>query len=874
MDCGPAALKSLLEGFGIPVSYERLREACQTGVDGTSIDTMEEVANALGLDAEQVMLPSDHLLLPEAAAPPALVVVRLAAGLTHFVVVWRRHGDWVQLMDPASGRRWLTRERLLRDLFIHRMQVGAADWHAWARSADFLLPLGRRLRDLGLGEEATAWLAAAADATAWQDLAALDAATRLVGALVQGHGLKSGPAAGAVLEKLWRRAAADPDAAQRSIPAAYWSVSPAPPGDDEQAQVLLIGAVLIRVRGRQVASIADTDEAAPAPLGLELAAALAEAPPRPLRDLWALLRGDGAWTWTALGGGLLLAALGVVLEALLLRGALDLGQSLSLVPQRLAASGYFMLLALALLWLELGVTGALLRLGRRLETRLRLAVLERIPRLPDQYFRSRPVSDMAERSHAVHALDRLPSLGGQWLRACLTLGVTAAAIAWIYPGGTPIVLLAAALGVALPLASNRGLQELDLRARTHNGALMRYYLDALLGLTAIRSHGAEGSIRREQEDLLVEWGGARLRLFRAQWVLEGLQAASGFALAAWLLFAYAADHRDPAGALLLVYWALAIPALGEEIALLTRQWPGQRNLSLRLLEPLRAPVQWDAAPVAAPPVAAAPGVAITLDGVAVQAGGHTLLRDLDLHLAAGAHVAIVGPSGAGKSSLMGLLLGWHRAAAGRVRIDGEPLDSARLEQLRHELVWIDPAVRLWNRSLLENLAYGAQGDADWSWALTAAELLEVIERLPDGLQTVLGEGGGRLSGGEGQRVRVGRGLLRAPPRLVILDEPFRGLERSVRHALLGRTRAHWCEATLLCITHDVGETLAFDRVLVVDGGCIVEDGDPRALMENPGSLYRALHDAEIQVREEVWADPRWRRVRLDQGQPWEAGDVS
>src|SRR5205807_10552177 len=77
MDCGPASLKCLLEGFGIPVSYSRLRDACQTGIDGTSIDTMEAVANQLGLEAEQIMLPADHLFLPEVEALPALVVVQL-----------------------------------------------------------------------------------------------------------------------------------------------------------------------------------------------------------------------------------------------------------------------------------------------------------------------------------------------------------------------------------------------------------------------------------------------------------------------------------------------------------------------------------------------------------------------------------------------------------------------------------------------------------------------------------------------------------------------------------------------------------------------------------------------------------------------------
>jgi ABC-type bacteriocin/lantibiotic exporter with double-glycine peptidase domain len=106
MDCGPASLKALLEGFGIRASYGRLREACFAGLDGTSIDDIEDAAVRLGLDAEQVMLPVDHLLLDESSALPALVVIRLASGATHFVVVWRRCGAWVQLMDPGTGRQW------------------------------------------------------------------------------------------------------------------------------------------------------------------------------------------------------------------------------------------------------------------------------------------------------------------------------------------------------------------------------------------------------------------------------------------------------------------------------------------------------------------------------------------------------------------------------------------------------------------------------------------------------------------------------------------------------------------------------------------------------------------------------------------------
>ena len=142
LDCGPAALKCLLEGFGVSVSYGRLREACQTSVDGTSIDALENVALSLGLDAEQVMMPVDHLLIEESEALPALVVVRLPSGLTHFVVVWRVHGDWVQVMDPGRGRRWARRASFLRDVYTHSLALPAAAFREWAGSDGFTAPLG------------------------------------------------------------------------------------------------------------------------------------------------------------------------------------------------------------------------------------------------------------------------------------------------------------------------------------------------------------------------------------------------------------------------------------------------------------------------------------------------------------------------------------------------------------------------------------------------------------------------------------------------------------------------------------------------------------------------------------------------------------
>src|ERR1700704_6475285 len=116
-DCGPASLKSLFAGMGVELNYRVLREVCQTDIDGTSIVTLDEVANQLGLDAEEVMLPVDHVVVPEAKALPAIIVVLTAGGRPHFIVIWKRIGPFVQIMDPAAGRHWTRVETLLASLY-------------------------------------------------------------------------------------------------------------------------------------------------------------------------------------------------------------------------------------------------------------------------------------------------------------------------------------------------------------------------------------------------------------------------------------------------------------------------------------------------------------------------------------------------------------------------------------------------------------------------------------------------------------------------------------------------------------------------------------------------------------------------------------
>jgi ATP-binding cassette subfamily B protein len=576
---------------------------------------------------------------------------------------------------------------------------------------------------------------------------------------------------------------------------------------------------------------------------------------------------DGLAAPITLGAALALGAAGVTFQALLFRGLLGLGRELVLSGQRFSAMCALLAYLACLMMMETGVALGIARAGRRLECRLRLAFLRKLPLLDDRYFRSRLCSDMAERSHSTHRLRNVAELAGRLLRPLFEMVFTVAGIAWLYPHTVPWAICAAVASLAIPLAAQPALAERDLRLRSHGGTLTRFYLDALLGLVAVRAHGAERPIRREQESLLGQWAAAGLGYQRALTVVDGLQCAAGLGLAAGLVLNSILRGGEPAGLLLLVYWALTLPALGQEFGAAAWQYPSQRNTMLRMMEPLAAGSQPE---VSAPAdnscatLRTSRAVSIRMENVTVQAAGHVILHDINLDLTPGSHTAIVGPSGAGKSSLAGILLGWNSVVSGRVLVDDADLDPA---QLRTQTAWVDPQVHLWNCSVLDNLLYGADPEALSSFdeTLRASGLHSVLRNLPKGLQTVLGESGALVSGGEGQRVRAARAMARRDARLVILDEPARGLDRVRRRALVDHARELWRDATLLYITHDVSDTGDFDRVLVIEDARIVEDGAPAELAIRPESHYRALLDAEHAVRSGLWASRKWRRLQMNDG---------
>jgi len=856
MDCGPATLKSLLSGFGIKASYGRLREACHTSVDGTSIDTLEDLTNALGLKADQEMMPVEQVLSPKAECLPALVVTRLPSGLTHFVVVWRLVGAWVQIMDPGRGRRWMKREALERDLYVHESEVPASDVAEWLTSPAFVEPLRSRLAHT-LGQREAHRMLDASVPGGWQKLAALDAALRATVRMVE-QGAMASKRALDVFHLLL--ASTEGDAPCALIPEELWTVR-LPAGKDGGDENLVVrGAVVLKVTG--------TIEASP-DLPAELSAAIRDDEVGPGRRLFQLLRADGLWRALPLLAGLALAGLGSVVEVLLFRGAFDIGQRLAVFEQRLVAALSLLVLLVALSLVEWPVARGLWSAGRRLEISLRRAFLHKLPRLGDRYFQSRPISNMAESSHLLHWVRLLPGQGGQIVRCLCELCATVVGVIWLHPPSAPLVLLLAGLVVVLPLLGQPLLLEKDLRMRGHAGGLARFYLDALLGLSAIRAHTAEGAVAAEHGGRLREWARAARDVARTQILVETMMGLVGFGLAAVVVFHYLVTAEGSGWAILLVYWVLMIPSLGIELSFLIQQYPQHRNVTLRLLEPLGAEEgasdEDTLVADASEKDVSVPAPAIRFENVSVQQAGNQVLAVQALSIPAGQHVAIVGVSGAGKSSLVGLLLGWYQPNTGAVLVDGEPLGGRVLSRLRQRTTWVDPTVQLWNRSLLENLRYGQESERrPVGEAVEAAELDEVLARLPMGLQTSVGAGGALLSGGEGQRVRLGRGICRGAPSLVILDEAFCGLERTRRTAMLLAARKRWKDATLLCITHDIGQTRSFGRVLVIEGGRIVEDDSPTVLAERSASRYAGLLAAETRALARL-AGPEWRHMRVDHG---------
>jgi ATP-binding cassette subfamily B protein len=244
-------------------------------------------------------------------------------------------------------------------------------------------------------------------------------------------------------------------------------------------------------------------------------------------------------------------------------------------------------------------------------------------------------------------------------------------------------------------------------------------------------------------------------------------------------------------------------------------------------------------------VAALKGDIVFADAAFSYEHGRKVLDGLNLSVRAGETVAIVGPSGAGKTTLCSLLPRFYELDSGSITIDGTDIRDMTQTSLRGQIGIVQQDVFLFGGTIRENIAYGQLGASDeaiWD-AARRARFDTVIKRLPDGLDTMVGERGVKLSGGQKQRVAIARIFLKNPP-ILILDEATSALDTATEVAIQ-RSLAELSEGrTTLVIAHRLATIQHADRIVVIDETGIVEEGTHDALLARDGA-YAVLHKAQF-----------------------------
>jgi ATP-binding cassette, subfamily B, bacterial len=239
------------------------------------------------------------------------------------------------------------------------------------------------------------------------------------------------------------------------------------------------------------------------------------------------------------------------------------------------------------------------------------------------------------------------------------------------------------------------------------------------------------------------------------------------------------------------------------------------------------------------------GAAVAFNNVAFHyPGGVQVFDKFSLRINAGQRVGLVGQSGGGKSSLFTLLQRFYDVQRGSITIDGQDISRVTQQSLREAISVVPQDISLFHRSIMENIRYGRPTATDDEVLRAAiAARCDFIENLPEGMATIVGDRGIKVSGGQRQRIAIARAFLKDAP-ILLLDEATAALdsesEEAIREALSRLMRGR----TVIAIAHRLATLRNFDRVVMLQGGRIIEDGPPDILVQGKGP-YRELVAREM-----------------------------
>lgn len=216
-----------------------------------------------------------------------------------------------------------------------------------------------------------------------------------------------------------------------------------------------------------------------------------------------------------------------------------------------------------------------------------------------------------------------------------------------------------------------------------------------------------------------------------------------------------------------------------------------------------------------------------------------ILNQVSFTIPAGKKLAVVGPSGSGKSTLVRLLFRFYEVSSGSIEVDGQSIAACTQESLRREIGIVPQDTVLFNDTIRYNIAYAKPDatDDEVMAAADSAELTELLSRLPEGLDTVVGERGLKLSGGEKQRLAISRVILKAP-KIIVFDEATSSLDSQSERAILDALNKISSDATTMVIAHRLSTVVDADEIVVMENGHIVESGTHANLLSRQGLYHR------------------------------------